>query len=237
MNPTTSTHIRAFSTQLVQSSTRELVGRFVPYDLATDVLDELPGGGIDVYKEGFRRGSFATQANSKEPGVLRRISLQHAHEGGLGYLGPVTELRDESDGLWGTVAVLRSKASDVEDLLASGVSELSVEFRLPAQGQNTVEEGGVRWRTKAHLDSVALEARGAYRGAEVMAYRAEMDAVAAQEAEARAAAESAQAEVQADLDAAVERRRRWEELTGDRLTATVARQVEFETRYGVHPSR
>ena len=78
------------------------------------------------------------------------------------------------NGLWGDAKVLRSRAGNVEDLLAAGVSKLSVEFRLVGK-EHTTTDGGVRWRTHAHLDAVALEPKGAYSGAQVMAFRAEAD--------------------------------------------------------------
>jgi HK97 family phage prohead protease len=230
--------IRAFPAALEQSGPHRLSGRFVPFDVATLVLDELPDGGVDIYPEGFRRGAFAPQVSSPEPAVVRRIGLVHTHDGGLGYLGPVIALRDEPDGLWGDVAVLRSKASDVEDLLAAGVKELSVEFRLPRLGQGTVIDGdGVRWRTRAHLDQIALEAKGAYTGARVASFRAELDELAKEEAarhaaeteQAAAVATAAQAE-QSKVEAAEQAARQRAELD-EWLAAEEAKQAELRARY------
>lgn len=234
---TQQTFVRAFATTLEQTGTRQLTGRFVPYDVDALVLDELPDGNVDIYREGFRRGAFAPQIDSREPAVLRRIGLVHTHAGGLGYLGPVTALRDGDDGLWGDVAVLRSKANDVEDLMGAGVSELSVEFRLPKVGHTTVDDDGVRWRTRAHLDQIALEAKGAYTGARVLAFRAELDELAQQEAaraaeaeaeriaaEAAAAAEREQAEA---AEAAVKRRAELDEW----LAAEQVKQEQLRRKY------
>jgi len=235
-------YVRAFPTILEQRSRRELLGRFVPFNTPTQVADPLPSGRFDIYHEGFRRGAFAAQAMSAEPGTLRRIGLVHTHEGGLGYLGPVVRLREEDDGLWGDVAVLRSKADDVEDLIAAGIDKLSVEFRLPAMAANTVVENGVRWRTRAHLDLVALEPKGAYAGAHVAAFRADIDELAREEAEAQAAEEAAAqqaadaaANAKAAEQAAAERRRRWDELTS-RTAAEEARSAEYRQRYGIATS-
>lgn len=232
------TYLRAFPTMLQRTGARQLTGRLVPYNEATDVLDELPGGEMDIYREGFRPGAFAPQANTRAKGVLNKIGLVHRHDGGLGYLGPFVALREQPDGLWGDVDVLRSRADDVEDLIAAGVDELSVEFRLP-RANHTVEEGGVRWRTRAHLDNVALEPKGAYSGARVAAFRAEVDELAKEQAEAAqaaaaeaAAAEAARARQAADIDAAVERRRRFEEMTA-RYDRERARQDELVRSYGV----
>jgi HK97 family phage prohead protease len=242
--------IRAYPTTLEIASPRQLTGRLVPYNVATDVLDEMPDGKMDIYKEGFRPGAFAPQANTREKGVLNKISLIHRHEGGLGFLGPFTGLRERPDGLWGDVAVLRSKASDVEDLLAAGVRELSVEFRLPRTGHTEVDRDGVRWRTRAHLDQVALEPRGAYRSAEVLAFRSELDEEQREQAEATATAEAERLAKEATEDAeaaalaeeheraerevelAAERRRRWDELSA-RAVIEAAKQDELVKQYGV----
>jgi HK97 family phage prohead protease len=233
------TFLRAFPSHIEQSGPRQLTGRLVPYDMITDVLDQLPNGEMDIYREGFRPGAFGPQAKVREKGAISKIGLVHRHEGGLGYLGPFTALREAPDGLYGDVAVLRSKAGDVEDLLAAGVEELSVEFRLPRTNHTTVDGAGVRWRTRAHLDQVALEPKGAYRTAQVLAYRAEIDEALAEkaeqaklaEAEALLAAEKAR-QAEAEAEAALERRRRWNELTG-RLSDEEERQRQLVRDYGL----
>jgi len=172
---------RAFPVTLEQTGPRELAGRCVPFGVVADVVDELPDGTLDIYQEGFRPGAFMPQATTPERGVLQRIGVVHSHDGGLGYLGPCVALREEADGLWFGAAVLRSKASDVEDLLAAGVNEISIEFRQPRHNSTEIDADGVRWRTKAHLDQIALEPRGAYTGARVAAFRAELDELAREE--------------------------------------------------------
>ena len=234
--------IRAFPTELQRVGPRNLTGRLVPYNVAADVVD-MVGGKPEVYREGFRPGAFSRQSGSSEPGVTRRIRLIHSHADGLGYLGPFTALREESDGLWGDAEVLRSRANDVEDLLAAGVRELSVEFRLAGASHTQVAEDGTRWRTHAHLDAVALEPKGAYTGAEVMAFRAEMDELAAEaarlraaeqdqmSAEQRAVEEQARAAQAAQAEAAA-RRAAWDELAG-RLDTEKSRQQELVRTYGL----
>lgn len=218
-------HLRSFPANIERTGPRHLTGRLVPYNEPTDVLDELPDGRLDIYREGFRPGAFRSQIDGRGKGAFSRVSLVHRHDrGGLGYLGPFTALRDEPDGLYGDVAIVRSKADDVQDLLDNGVADLSVEFRVPPTGA-TEEDGGVRWRVRAHLDQVALEAKGAYTGAEVLAYRAQVDEQQREVAEIDEAARQAEAE-------AAERRRRWDELTG-RLDTEQARQAELVRAYGV----
>jgi HK97 family phage prohead protease len=226
--------VRAFPTDLERTGPRTLTGRLVPYNHPTDVVDILPDGEIDVYTEGFRPGAFATQANSQEKGVVNRIGLVHRHDDGLGFLGPFASLREDDDGLYGDASILRSRADDVEDLLANGIDELSIEFRIP-QATTEIGSDGIRWRTKAHLDQVALEPKGAYSQAQVLAYRAALDAESAdQQATAAAEAERAEAarRAEAEVEAAAARRARWEQLAG-RLDGDQARQADLVHRYGI----
>lgn len=228
------TFFRAFPASIEQTGPRQLSGRLVPYDMPTDVLDVLPDGKYDLYREGFRSGAFAAQANNPERGVLSKIGLIHTHEGGLGYLGPFVGLREEADGLYGEVNILRSRANDVEDLLADGIQELSVEFRLPRTNHTTVDDQGVRWRTRAHLDQVALEPKGAYSTARVLAYRAEVDeqrAADVEEATLRAALAEEAAAAEAQVAEATERRRKFDELSA-RYDTEKQRQAELVKRYG-----
>jgi HK97 family phage prohead protease len=218
--------VRAFPAQIERTGPRQLTGRLVPYDVPADVADELPDGGYDFYREGFRPGAFRAQTEGREKGSFSKISLVHRHDrGGIGYLGPFLALREEADGLYGDVAIVRSKADDVQDLLDNGVGDLSVEFRLPLVDHTEIGDDGVRWRTRAHLDQVALEAKGAYTSAQVLAYRAEVDEQQREEAELAEAVRQVEAET-------AERRRRWEELTG-RLDAEKVRQDELMRAHGV----
>jgi HK97 family phage prohead protease len=240
----------------------------VPYNVPTEVVD-VEAGKPEFYREGFRPGAFGSQLNSNSKGVIRKIGLIHRHEGGLGYLGPFVALREAADGLYGDVSVLPTKAEDVGALLGEGIDELSIEFHLVGRSGNTeVDAAGVRWRTRAYLHQVALEPKGAYSQAQVLAYRSEVDeeqreqaaaaaaaeaqreaddsaaaaaeeerlraeAAAATEAEAqRRADEEARQRAEADAEAAVERKRRWEELT-QRVGPATQRQAELVRIYGI----
>lgn len=231
-------YTRAFATTLeaaepTADGRRQLTARLVPYNVDTVVVDEF-NGQQDVYREGFRSGAFDPQVSARGQGIVNKIGLVHRHEGGLGYLGPFIGLRDEPDGLYGDVAVLRTKTTDVEDLLDAGVRQLSIEFRLPggARADNTVLVNGVRWRTRAHLDQVALEPRGAYHDAEVLAFRSEQDELdaAARAEEERLAEEAAAAEVAAAE--AEERKKRWDAMS-DRLDGELDAQRKLVEQYGV----
>ena len=164
--------IRAFTTQLERTGPRGSPAGRCRTSVTADVVDMVDGR-PQVYREGFRPGAFARQSGSTEPGVARRVGRSAPARRGRGPSGR-SRAREEPDGLWGDAEVLRSRANDVEDLLQAGVKELSVEFRL-AGPNHTETVDGIRWRTHAHLDAVALEPKGAYTGAEVMAFRAEMD--------------------------------------------------------------
>lgn len=236
--------IRAFAGTLEQRSKELLTGRLVPFGVVADVLDELPNGKLDFYQEGFRRGAFAKQLQLDPKRV--KVGLVHTHEGGLGYLGPFVALREQGDGLYGDAAILPTKAPDVEALLAAGVDELSIEFRLNRVDSTEVDGSGVRWRTGVRLDRVALEPKGAYSSAQVLAFRAEMDEEAREQAAAEAEKENERkaaevagaalaeehARAEAEVEAAAERRRLWEEL-GGRLDVEQARQAELMRSYGV----
>lgn len=186
---------------------RTLSGRLVPYNEVADVLDVIDGR-LDRYREGFRFGAFGKQATTVEPGNLRRVGLHHTHERGLGYLGSLTGLHDAPDGLHGSFTLLRSRAPDVADLVDQGIRGLSIEFHA----LKTVDEAGVRWRTRAHLSGVALEPSGAYESAQVLALRA-----ADEEAEIEAQETAERASHEAELDT-------W-------LAEEKARQAELEERY------
>lgn len=243
--------IRAFPSSIERTGPRTLTGRLVPYNRPAEVIDELPDGQLDRYREGFRPGAFGIQANSTEKGVLGRIGFIHRHDGGLGYLGPFVALRDEPDGLYGDVRILPTKADDVAALIDEGVNELSVEFRLPKNDPTEITADGTRWRTRAHLDQVALEPRGAYSTAQVLAFRSEADdeqraEAERQEAERKAAADAEAAEaakaeeerqrIEAEAAAALARRDKWAELTA-RLDPELEKQKQLVSDYGVTRSQ
>lgn len=228
-------HVRAFQDAELDMHDGRLTGRLVPYDKPTLVLDMLPNGRADIYDEGFRKGAFDRLLVDAR-GNAGRIEFKHRHEGGLGYLGPGVDLEQSDDGMYGTFQIVRTRRDDVADLLAAGHRGLSIEFREMPNG--TVEEDGVRWRTDVRLTGVALEWRGAYSEAEVVAVRSEIESEqtekAAEQAAERERAEAeaqAAAEVEAKLAEAEERARRQREVD-DWLGEQARRQAELAARYG-----
>lgn len=227
-------HTRAFADAELDLKDGRLTGRLVPYDKPTLVLDTLPGGKVDIYDEGFRRGAFDRLLVDPK-GNAGRIEFKHRHDGGLGYLGPGIDLEERDDGMYGTFQIVRSMRDDVADLLAAGHRGLSIEFREMPGG--TVEEDGVRWRTDVRLTGTALEWRGAYSEAEVVAFRSEIEAdqseqqAAAQAERERAEAEAAeQAAEEARAAEAAELARKQREVD-DWLAEQEKRQAELAARY------
>lgn len=215
--------VRAVATEVQQTGPRTLSALIAPWDTPTPVTDVVDGR-LDRYVEGFRRGVFDTQAAATEPGVIRRVEFVHTHEGGLGYLGHGMALRSTDEGQWADFSILRSQASNVEDLLEGGVDGVSVEF-IPLRGGTSVDDSGVRWRTRGHLVRVALEPQQAYKDARVMAFRAE-DALAAIDAEdeaAEQAAAEAEAQAKAQQRAELEAWLAEQQAEQARLRALVAR--------------
>ena len=226
----TEVHVR---TATLEYSEGQLFGLLVPYNVRARVVDVLPDGKLDVYDEGFRGGAFERQAQSTEPGVIKRVAFWHTHDHqeGAGYFGPARSLEERADGLVGEFKILPTKRADLQMLIDEGHADLSVEFR-EARGTTEIDDAGVRWRTKAHLGGVALDPAGAYPGAEVLSYRSVPELVAEweqqrnveadtsvadrQRAEEEAAEAAERARVEAEraaaLEAAGEKARRMAEL-------------------------
>lgn len=176
---------RAFAADLEPTGAGMLTGRFVPYDVPAWVADPTPDGGVDRYQEGFRSTAFTRQVQAAEaaPVTLRRITFVDQHEGGFGKVGYVLAMRSEPDGLHGDLRVLDPRVGTMVD---DGITGLSVGFVVNRGGTMT-DRGGVRWRTRCTLLHVALEAAGAYPGAELLARAAADDTAEADAAEARRA--------------------------------------------------
>lgn len=211
----TTVHVRTAS---LEYSEGQLHGLLVPLNVRARVADVLPDGNLDIYDEGFRAGVFDRQLTG-DTSLLRRIGFWHTHDhnDGAGYFGPASSLEQRDDGIHGEFRILTSKRADLRDLMDEGIVDLSIEFKERFDG-TSIDDEGVRWRTSAHLHGVALDARGAYPGAEVLAYRsidelveerAERDAA---EAEAVAAAEAAELERQQVDEAQAELQRRQRDI-------------------------
>jgi hypothetical protein len=188
-------HIRTVPVEL-ELSEGQLFGRLVPYGVVAQVADLTPSGDLDIYDEGFRKGAFARQAASTEPGVLRRVALRYEHDNPLRE-GVLISLEERDDGAYGEFMILPSYRNNWRALYDAGINELSVEF-VEQKGGTSIEDD-VRWRTNARLVGTALVARGAYGavGAEVLSMRSLDEILAEQQAEREAAKERAAAEAEA----------------------------------------
>jgi len=192
---------------LEQSDPRTLSGRVVPYDVAADVVDVLPDGTADVYREGFRASAFAHQLVAPH-----RVRLRDGHHEPARDLAIATTMTSTDTGLDVDFRFLTdADAERAATLLDVGVADLSVGFK-PLRGGTSIDDDGTRWRTRALLDHVALEPQGAYPGAEVTAFRSDVD-----DEEARAEADYLARE--AEIDAFLARAR--------------ATQSELEARFGL----
>lgn len=147
---------------------RTLVGRLVPYGLASEVDDN---DGRRPYRERFVRGAFERQLRS---GQHRQVALfaQHVRSNDRLPLARADRLFDETDGLFGSFPMPHTTvADDALELVRSGVvTGLSVGFRLLDGGSHRGTDGVIE-RRRAHVDHVALTHSPAYAGAEVVALR------------------------------------------------------------------
>lgn len=184
-------YVRAASWERTDRRTIETL--IVPWNEPANVVDVLEDGSLDRYREGFRPGAFDHQvdAGAREPGVVRRVIVKDQHRDGLGKLGHLVALRSGSGGLEGTARILPTKVDDFEAMYEDGIDGISAEFH-PSGRAEFVD--GVRWRTRAHLVALALEAEPAYASARVVAMRS-AESVADEEAAVSAARAARAAEL------------------------------------------
>jgi hypothetical protein len=123
------------------------------------------------------------QVDSPEPGTVRRITFRDQHQGGLGKLGHLIALRNSDAGLHGVAQVLPSKVEDFDAMFEAGIDGMSMEFH--PVGRPQLDPAGTRWRTRIHIEAVALEAEPAYAASRILAVRAAAD-IEAEEAQAEA---------------------------------------------------
>ena len=145
---------------------RTLVGRLVPYDVASSVSD-----GGRRYRERFVSGAFERQIRS---GQHRQVALfpQHVRDNDRLPLARASRLFDGADGLFAEFPMPRTTAADdaLELVRSEVVTGLSVGFVLLGEHSRRGRDGVVE-RTRAHVDHVALTHAPAYAGAEVVGLR------------------------------------------------------------------
>lgn len=130
---------------------------------------------IDLYDnitEVFTRGAFARAAEAPH-----RVKVSDQQHNRMVVIGHAVELRDEQDGLYGTLKIADTSAGrDTLTLLRDGVlDELSVEFVPQVKHMQVRQEGGVTHirHDRAMLIGVSPVSQGAYgQDAKVLAVRA-----------------------------------------------------------------
>lgn len=164
--------VRTFPVELAEGDGRTLETRIAPYNVSAMVSDPPD---FRPYQEMFLPGAFERQVNAaNHAGRTLGIWLNFEHEQGLrGIIGRGTQLRDETDGLYGTFRMDEGPDADkalrfVNDGELTG---LSLEFRAVKGGSRWL--GGVRQRLRAHIDRVSLCRFPAYEQAQVLAVRSE----------------------------------------------------------------
>lgn len=139
---------------------RSLTGLLVPYGRPQRINARLT--------EEFVPGAFRAQVG--DPGRVPLFNKHSVHGGSI--IGRVTELREQSDGLYGTARVSNTTAgNDALELLRDGVlpggGAWSIGFR---EGQNSTR-GTVTQRKTATIFELALVDKPAYPEARVLAMR------------------------------------------------------------------
>ena len=148
---------------------RTLVGRLVPYGVASTVSD----GGGPLYRGSASRGAFDRQVRSGQHGQVA-LFAEHNVPGTRHQLplARAAELYDGADGLYGAFPMPHTTAADdaLELVRAGVVTGLSLGFRLLERSGKPGRDGIVD-RTRAHVDHVALTHAPAYATAEVVGLR------------------------------------------------------------------
>lgn len=165
--------------------------RLVPYEVKVDLYDNVT--------EVFTRGAFARAAEAPH-----RVKVTDQQHNRMVVIGNASELRDEADGLYGSLKIADTTAGrDTLTLLRDKVlDELSIEFLPQVKHMQVEQVDGVTHirHDRARLLGVSPVSQGAYgQNAKVLAVRARQaltEADRAAEEAARQLAEVRKAELQ-----------------------------------------
>jgi hypothetical protein len=159
--------------------------RVVPYGVPRLLRDQLdmPERGLSTqpYREGWRVGAFrrAIRAPHRVPFV---VGIAEGHEARrrdpFADVGRARALVEREDALYADVIIDRSPFGDatlakIDSGQWRGISVGSVALAYVDDGDP--HHGGIRWRTRAHLDHILLTEHNAFPTAEVMALREAVD--------------------------------------------------------------
>jgi HK97 family phage prohead protease len=147
---------------------RTIEALIVPYNTVARVSDP---PSFEMYDERWLPGAFEKQTKAAD---RIKVWLNFEHEEGLrGIVGHGVELREESDGLYGTFRVHNNADGDkalelIGENIVTGMSLEAVPLR-------TRVNNGVVERVKATLRKASLTWRPAYQTAQVVAVREESE--------------------------------------------------------------
>lgn len=155
--------VRTFDVELEAVEGRTLIGRIVPYNTPATVADP---PAYEPYREEWLPGVF-----DRNERAAHRVLLDFEHEAGIrGVIGRGVDLTERSDGAHAAFKVYENADGDKAlEMYHDGVLRAFSVSALPIKSVRG--PGGVVQRVKAHLDRVALCRKGAFAGAEVLAFR------------------------------------------------------------------
>jgi uncharacterized protein len=153
---------------------RTVFGRVAPFDELADINEN-----GRRFREIIRRGAFARTITERGP---ERVKLLALHDNRRLPLGRAVELREASDGLYGSFRVSKTVAGDeaLELIHDRALDAFSVGFSVPKQGDRWSRDG-VRELLSVRLHEVSLVTQPAYASAMVAGvrgdagYRADLD--------------------------------------------------------------
>ena len=167
-------YVRTFAVADQQLDGRTLSVRVVPFGEVATVADPPD---FRPYREEFVPGVFRDQQNAAHRVRLRSdhaaIDGQGQRKSGLaGVVGKGVTLTESSGGVDMEFRFLSDPESEkaLELVREGGYDGVSAEF-APKRGGTRLTKEGVKQRTRAHLDSVALALGPAYTGAEILGLR------------------------------------------------------------------
>lgn len=168
--------LRSYVVDDVDATGRTLVVRCVPYGVVQMVRDRRPDGGLsDPYREGWEKGAFrhVTRAAHR---VALVVGDHQRRSDPFADVGRGVRFEEADDGLRGEFVLDESPfgAHALAKVTSGQWRNVSIGAEpIRHRDAGDVANGGVRWRTLAHLDHVLLTERPAFADAEVLAVRDE----------------------------------------------------------------
>lgn len=175
--PSTEFLLRAFVLDDVETDGRTVTLRAVPYGVTASVRDRRTDGTLTpAYREGWRQGAFEGLARAAHRVPLIVGDHEQRRTNPFADVGKGVQFLERADGL---IATFRVDATPFGEAALAKVNDGQwAHCSIGARPRRYVDEGdpfagGVRWRTRAHLDHVLLTDTPAYADAEVLAVRSD----------------------------------------------------------------